>query len=175
MTIQWLGLCESNAGGLGSIHGQRTKIPQTMQYSQNFFKRQFFLRDGQIHKMLAFLWWNVGRWCLRKGFPAQVGGTLWSPRCSLLVPWNILFLEQNSKETDGLTLWTLIRVLRRFSGVRLFVTLWTVASQAPLSMGILQARILESVAMASSRTSSRPRDQTRVSYVSCVGRQVLYH
>ena len=35
---------------------------------------------------------------------------------------------------------------------------WTVAFQAPLSMGILQARILEWVAMPSSRGSSQPRD-----------------
>ena len=41
--------------------------------------------------------------------------------------------------------------------------------------GILQARILEWVAMPSSRGSSRPRDQTRVSYVSCTGRWVLHH
>jgi len=47
--------------------------------------------------------------------------------------------------------------------------------QAPLSMGILQARILEWVAMPSSRGSSRPRDQTHISYISCIGRQVLYH
>ena len=38
--------------------------------------------------------------------------------------------------------------------VQLFVTPWTVACQAPLSMGILQARILEWVAMGSSRGSS---------------------
>ena len=38
------------------------------------------------------------------------------------------------------------------SRVQLFAwTPWTVAHQAPLSMGILQARILESVAMPSSR------------------------
>ena len=43
----------------------------------------------------------------------------------------------------------------------LFVTPWTVARQAPLSMGILQARILEWVAMPSSRGSTRPRDQTQ--------------
>ena len=47
--------------------------------------------------------------------------------------------------------------------VRLFETPWTVARQAPLSMGILQARILEWVAMLSSRGSSQPRDQTQVS------------
>ena len=40
---------------------------------------------------------------------------------------------------------------------------------------ILQARILEWVAMLSSRRSSRPRDQTLISYVSYIGRQVLYH
>ena len=36
--------------------------------------------------------------------------------------------------------------------------------------GILQKRILEWVAMPSSRGSSRPRAQTQVSYVSCIGR-----
>ena len=41
--------------------------------------------------------------------------------------------------------------------------------------GIFQARILEWVAMPSSRRSSQPRDQTRVSSVSCIGRRVLYH
>ena len=35
--------------------------------------------------------------------------------------------------------------------VRLFSTPWTVAHKAPLSMGIIQARILEWVAMPSSR------------------------
>ena len=41
--------------------------------------------------------------------------------------------------------------------------------------GILQARIPKWVAVPSSRESSQPRDGTCVSYVSCVGRQVLYH
>ena len=40
---------------------------------------------------------------------------------------------------------------------------------------ILQARILEWVAISFSRGSSRPRDRTHVSCVSCIGRQVLYH
>ena len=40
--------------------------------------------------------------------------------------------------------------------------------------GVVQARILEWVTMPSSRGSSRPRDQAHLSYVSCVGRQVLY-
>ena len=41
--------------------------------------------------------------------------------------------------------------------------------------GIVQAKILEWVIMPSSRVCSRPRDGTRVSSVSCIGRQVLYH
>ena len=40
--------------------------------------------------------------------------------------------------------------------------------------GILQARMLEWVAIPFSRGSSQPRDQTRVSCVSCIGRQILY-
>ena len=38
------------------------------------------------------------------------------------------------------------------------VTPWTIARQALLSKGILQARILEWVAMPFSRGSSQPRD-----------------
>ena len=41
--------------------------------------------------------------------------------------------------------------------------------------GISQARILEWVAMPSSRGFSQPRDQTHISCVSCLGRQILYH
>ena len=40
---------------------------------------------------------------------------------------------------------------------------------------ILQARILEQVAISYSRGSSQPRDRTCVSCISCIGRQVLYH
>ena len=52
-----------------------------------------------------------------------------------------------------------------FSHIQLFVTLWTIPHQAPLSLGILQARILEWVAMPSSRGSCRPKDRTH-----CIGR-----
>ena len=45
----------------------------------------------------------------------------------------------------------------------------------PAAHGILQARILEWVAMPSSRRSSQPRDRTHVSYISCIGRWLLYH
>ena len=41
--------------------------------------------------------------------------------------------------------------------------------------GILQAGILEWIVMLSSGGSFWPRDQTHVSYASCIGRHVLYH
>ena len=58
-------------------------------------------------------------------------------------------------------------MLSPFNRVQLFLTLWTVAHQAPL-----EATILEWVALPSSRGSSQPRDQTHVSYISCTGRWV---
>ena len=41
--------------------------------------------------------------------------------------------------------------------------------------GILQARILEWIVISSSRESSQSWDWTPFSYVSCIGRRVLYH
>ena len=43
---------------------------------------------------------------------------------------------------------------------------WTVSHQVPLSMGLLQAKILEWVAMLFSRGSSPPRDRTQVSHIA---------
>ena len=62
-------------------------------------------------------------------------------------------------------------LLSLFSHVQFFATLWTVAHQASLSMRILQARVLEWVAMPFSRGSSRPRDRTS----SLMSPEVLYH
>ena len=68
------------------------------------------------------------------------------------------------------------------SHAQLFVTPWTVTHQTPLSLGILQARILKWVAMPSSRGSSWPRDQTHVSCIAggfftaeLLGKPVISH
>ena len=58
------------------------------------------------------------------------------------------------------------------------LTLWDSTDYSPPGSsvhGILQARTLQWVSMPSSRGSSQPRDQTHISDVSCIGRQVLYH
>ena len=52
------------------------------------------------------------------------------------------------------------------SRVQHIATPWTVASQALLSMGFSQARILEWVAIFFSRESSQPRYRTQVSCIS---------
>ena len=52
------------------------------------------------------------------------------------------------------------------SRIQLFVTLWTVALQAPLPMGFLRARILECVAIPYSKGSAQPRDQTQASHIA---------
>ena len=51
------------------------------------------------------------------------------------------------------------------SSARLFVIPWTSTHLTPLSMGILQARILKWVVMPSSRGSSQLRDLTQVSCI----------
>ena len=50
--------------------------------------------------------------------------------------------------------------------VWVFATPWIAARQAPLSMGILQARILEWVAIPFSRGSSRPKNWTGISCIA---------
>ena len=59
-----------------------------------------------------------------------------------------------------------VNVWKSLSCVQHFETLRTVARQAPLSMGILQARILEWVSISFSRGSSQPRDWTQVSHIA---------
>ena len=58
----------------------------------------------------------------------------------------------------------IICVLSRFSHVQLFETQRTVARQAPLSIRF--SRMLECIAVPSSRGSSQAGDDTHVSYIS---------
>ena len=66
-------------------------------------------------------------------------------------------------------------MLGHFSHVQLCVTLWATCSLSSSSVhGVLQAKILEWVAISSSRGSSWSKDWIPTSYVSCIGRQVLH-
>ena len=60
-------------------------------------------------------------------------------------------------------------LLSHFSHAQLFTTPWTVAYQAPLSMGFSRQEYWSRLPFPSPGESSWPRDWTHVSYVSCTG------
>ena len=69
-----------------------------------------------------------------------------------------------------------MRLVLMISQVRLSATpLYGLQPTRCLSMGTLQARILEWIAISSSRGSSPSRDRTCVSCGSLIGRQILHH
>ena len=68
----------------------------------------------------------------------------------------------------------LCSVLDHFSGVWLFVTVGYSPASSSIH-GILQARILEWVAVSSSSGCCGPWDRTFISYISGIGMWVLYH
>ena len=86
-------------------------------------------------------------------------------------PWG----HKESDTTEWLSLFTFKGLLVRtpcmcavLSHVQLLVTLWTISLSGSSVHGIFQARIPEWVAISSCRGSSRPRNQTHVSCVSCI-------
>ena len=101
----------------------------------------------------------------------------YSLRSLLQVPRQVgcssLSLPQHTQHTSIIALISLAWVLSWFSCVWLFTTPWMNCN--PPVHGALQARTLEWAAMPSSRVSSQTRDSTHISYVSCIGRHVLYY
>ena len=71
--------------------------------------------------------------------------------------------------------WVSKNMLSRFSLVWLFHDPMDCSPPGSSVHGTLQARIKEWVVISFSRVSSQPRDWTHISYVSCIGRWVLYH
>ena len=84
--------------------------------------------------------------------------------------WLCSFMACQYRDFSNISSWC-----SALSHVWLSATPWTVTHQAPLSMEFFQTRILEWVTISSSRGSSLPRNWTFVSYVSCIGRRILYH
>ena len=60
-------------------------------------------------------------------------------------------------------------MLSRFSHVRLFAMLWTVVRQVPLSMGFSRQEYWNEF------PCPPPEDLLEQTYVSCLGRRILYH
>ena len=83
----------------------------------------------------------------------------------LIYDCDSLRAKQNVKWLVKILTWQAKCVLGHFSLVQLIVIPWTVPRQAPLHW-ILQARILEWVAISFSRGSSQLRDRTQVSCIA---------
>ena len=64
---------------------------------------------------------------------------------------------------------------RLLSHVRLFVTPWTIARQAPLSKEFPRKEYWSGLSFPPPGDLPDPLDQTDVSCISCIGIQVLYH
>ena len=103
-------------------------------------------------------------------FPSQIGEMLpcrphflWAWMCVSLTAVKALSLEGSRGSVN-----TMYRGLDPHIILLCAIPTLTVACQTPLSMGFLQARILEWVAISSPRGSPRPRDRTCVSCVSCI-------
>ena len=77
----------------------------------------------------------------------------------------IFFLINSHSSLPTFPILSYVCVLSHLVMSVFFVSLWTVAHNSLLSMGILCARILEWVAIPSSRGSSQLRDRTQVSHI----------
>ena len=108
----------------------------------------FAKRASGNSRYILFVSFHVPWWHFRMGIAAQSLESSYSPLNSIVVA----LLQCTCAQS--------------LSHVLFFATPWTIAHQATLSMGILQARILGWVAMHSSRGSSKPSDQTQVSHVA---------
>ena len=92
------------------------------------------------------------------------------PKCPLMNEWiNICYIYIYVK-------WSVVCVCpQSLSCVWLFFDPMEGSLPSSSDHGVFQARILERVAISSSRGSSQSRDRTWVSCVSCNGRWIIYH
>ena len=101
-----------------------------------------------------------------------------TPSLKAPAPWK-LHLKLFSIQSDLTDIPTLVSCIHGcVCMLQLYPTLYDPMDCSPPGSslhGILQAGILEWIAMSASRGLSQPRDRTHFSPVSCIGRQVLYH
>ena len=84
----------------------------------------------------------------------------------------VYFLPHSGKDTLCLSLCVCSYLVGR---VPLFYNPINCSPPGSSVHGISQERILDWVAISFSRGSAGPRDQTRISCISCFGGQILYH
>ena len=114
-------------------------------------------------------------------FPALAGGffTTEPPEKKHNDEQNVLFIVWGTNCLERCALWPFFIThftlwhTHLLSHGQLFATLWTGARQAPLSIGVSRQEYWSGLPFSSPGDFSPPRDQTSVSCVSCIGRQIL--
>ena len=115
--------------------------------------------------MTNTLWPGFTLWILASPLPLALKFSP-SVSLSLILPTDMMI------EVAWKTLIIGCCVLSHFSCIRLFATLWIIACQAPLSKGFSKQEYWSGLPFPSPG-SPQSRDQTCVSYVSCIGRWVF--
>ena len=77
-------------------------------------------------------------------------------------------VAKDRTQLSSVTLWLVCACVCLFTRVQLFVTPWPVARQAPLTMGFSRQTHWSGLPFPFFRKSSQPRDQTHISFVSCI-------
>ena len=168
-------LCRSCHPAISSSVVPFSSFPQSLTASESFPISQLFAWGGQLSKINKHT--NLIE-CITTFLRETNDLFQRSHRWSILYTWykqGKLFIRKKFSEikrshTDCAALCA--------KSLQLCPTLWDPMHHRPpdsSSHEILQARIWEWVAISFSWGSSQPRDGSRISYVSCIGRHVLYH
>ena len=140
-------------------------------YTKNFKLQSF--KDANVHSIHVWHEWNCilpSVSCCWRSVSSPISHVL-----SLLQSITLLACSLNASLICHLLYYTTVVFKVRAKSLQSCLTLCNPMDRClPGSSvhGILQARILEWIAIPFSRDYSRPRDQTRV---SCIGRWILYH
>ena len=126
-------------------------------YINNLSQLVYFLTMNNLVHLFAFCPLSLLK---RDSFQSSSAGESKTVKKGFGIPWHSWIYSL------GRQFFSMCGCLDSLSHVWLFVTPLTVALSASLSMGILQARILEWVAIPFSRGSSQPKNWTGVSYTA---------
>ena len=148
-------------------------------YSMLWFKRSILGHSFDWNILLLYLAPVHGSWLTAPQAPG-ICFAIWSMGASFLVICGLLSLvreiclQRHRGEMSG---WLFVCVYV-FKSLQSCLTLCDPMDGSPRGSsvhGILQARVLVLGAEPSSKGSSWPRNHSCASYLSCIGRQVLYH
>ena len=194
LVVQWLGFCAFTTEGLGSIPGWGTKIPQTAWCGQerkkvdcvwHTFKHDFI---SCCHLCLSsLLWWlwsalhrdSLMAWQHFTSRPVRASCPGAPLKLAAVFPRTHSALRYAVWKCNGVSVseppLTDRCVLNSFSHVWLFLTQWTVARQAPLSMGFSKQEDWSGSPCPPPGDLPDPGIKPLSLMSSCICRHVLYH